>query len=416
MPRKLVCVFGSEFYSDHAESRLLAQQMVRNPTEQLLRFEQAETPLPTTSPKPIGIKGILGLKSSSNKASPPPPYTKAVSGAYGFLSKWYQPEDEIILMAVTGHSEEWAVLYAAVKVLAEHLEAGTEPIRVETDPDPAIEKERDVFNDRPQDEPPNPLLGITIESTVALTYRSSQSLSEINNRLLEDLPLSVKHIFSFNWATGKENYCDTYRDAMGQIISREASYFKEMNWHIPMLTNSTMSFIRYQSDHTRAWRFINPTVHRTLASLPAPLIPDFPSSPLSTPTQSLPTRSKSWFPKPFTKKSKLASRRRTVPTVPTTRSSTLASGFITASSGSSTPTTTTSFSSPSSPRSSLLSSSDLTHSSRTSIDSGTCPTLREAYIQLPGMTRHQAWAYPAFGGHKDDYQLPERVVWRSSRE
>ncbi|CEL54431.1 hypothetical protein RSOLAG1IB_11678 [Rhizoctonia solani AG-1 IB] len=415
MPRKLVCVFASEYYSVYA--RNLASQMVNNKTEQCVHFAQAEAPLPTSSSKPTGVRGIMSRKSSgANKALTPPPYAKVLSGAYGFLAELYQPGDEIILAAVTGHPEEWALLLGATKVLAQHLEAGTEPIRVAQDLDPAVERERDIFNDIPKEEPPNPLLGISIESTVALTYCSQRQVNEINNLLLEEFPLSVKHIFSFNWATGYENYCDTYRDAMGQILKREVSYFIEMNWHVPVVVNATMNFIRYHPRETAAWRFITHTSHRTLTSLPVPLIPETFSSAPDTPTKASPTRSNSWFARAFTKKSKRASRSRTVPmTVTAARSNTYMSGFVTTSSGTFSPTSTPPFT-PSSPRSSSLSSSDLTRSSRTSIDSGSCPTLREAYIQLPGMTKHEVWTFPVFRERKDNYHLPERVVWRSSRE
>ncbi|QRW23723.1 polysaccharide lyase family 8 protein [Rhizoctonia solani] len=420
MPRKLVCVFGSEFYSEHAV--LLRKQMVYDPKRQLHHFEKAEAIVPVQSTsKSTGIMGMLPRKSSGgNKALALPPYAKAVSGAYEFLTKWYQPGDEIILVAVTGKHEEWVVLRAATKTLAEHLGAGTEPVRVESSPDPAVERDRDIFGDRPRDEPPNFLLGSKIESTVAITYNADRSLfdmSETNNLLLEEFPLTVTHLFSFNWATGKETYCDTYRDSMGQITSREVCYFKEMSWHFPALANSTMRFIHYEPEHTRAWNSIRATYYKTLASLPAPLLPSLPCSPSDTPIQPLPTRSKSWFPRPFNKKSKLASRRSTAPTVrPSGRSETLMSGFTTNPSFSPfTPTSTTPFSSPSSPRSGSLSFSDMTHSSRTSIDSGYCPTLEEAYTQLPGMTRHEVWTYPAFETHKSDYHLPKRVVWRSSK-
>ncbi|GAB1528318.1 hypothetical protein RhiTH_011512 [Rhizoctonia solani] len=179
MPRKLVCVFGSEFYSEHAV--LLRKQMVYDPKRQLHHFEKAEAIVPVQSTsKSTGIMGMLPRKSSGgNKALALPPYAKAVSGAYEFLTKWYQPGDEIILVAVTGKHEEWVVLRAATKTLAEHLGAGTEPVRVESSPDPAVERDRDIFGDRPRDEPPNFLLGNNAD-------RSLFDMSETNNLLLEE--------------------------------------------------------------------------------------------------------------------------------------------------------------------------------------------------------------------------------------
>ncbi|CAE7190194.1 unnamed protein product [Rhizoctonia solani] len=242
MPRRLVCLFGSEFYHDHA--RLLqAEYMVRDKTKQLVTLVRAEVPLSveTKPAKPTGIKGMLQRKSTiAQKEPPPPPYTKAVSDAYGFINEHYQPGDEIILFAVTGTQYDWPVLRAAVQVLAEHLGAGTEPTRVAPDLDPkqVTDEERDVFDDRPPKEVPKNILAKKIESSVAILYSSPSSLTEINNALLEEFPLSAKHIFSFNWAAGRENYCNSFRDDTGMLTSREVGYFKNIQWHIPVVVVS----------------------------------------------------------------------------------------------------------------------------------------------------------------------------------
>ncbi|KAG8726639.1 hypothetical protein FRC11_014760, partial [Ceratobasidium sp. 423] len=320
MPRKLVCVIGSDFYNDQADSRLVANQMVQNPSEQLVCLVSAEIPLPDQPAPPTGFMGII---------RPPalPPYTKAVSDAYGFLSKQYQPGDEIVSLVMTGVAQDWAVLPSVARVLAEHLGAGTEPLRVAPDSDPAEDAERDLFGDRPNEEPPNNLLGKRVESSVAIVYRSQNPISETNNFLLEEFPLSVTQVFSFNWATDLENYCNTIRDDKGQVISREVCYFNTMQWHIPAVTNSTMSFIRYSPKHTDHWKYLKPSPTRTLTSLPAPLISEHPPVIDSPP----PTPPPKWgFSVKFGRKSRSTTRSTTIASARTVqRSDTLMSGFTT---------------------------------------------------------------------------------------
>ncbi|KAH7332901.1 hypothetical protein B0J17DRAFT_149189 [Rhizoctonia solani] len=448
MPRKLVCVFGTEFYRDHA--RLLAKYMVYNKKEQLVYYAGCDVPLAveTPPPKSSGFMGFLKRKSSVAQKESPPPYTQALSDTYGFLSKHYQPEDEIILFPITGLEEDWTVLCAAARALVEHLEAGTEPPRVAANPDPAIDKDRDIFGDRPQVESPNNILGKRIESRLAIVYRSTEPVTEINNLLLQEFPLSVKQIFTFSWSSGRENYCNTFRDSAGQVTSREVCYFKDIQWHVPVVANATMSFIAYQHTHTKAWRSVKPSTPRTLTSLPAPLIPECPPSPvIVSPT----APRKLGFTFRFGRKQTSNPRSSSLPNPRTSRrSSTLMSGYTTArrsatlmsgftTSAFNTPVSTPPFtptsaspfisSSDSGPTpspagssntstnttQSLHGSTDLTHSSRTSIDT-TYPALKEAYISLPGMTKHQVWTYPAFRDLEGNYALPERVVWRSSRE
>ncbi|KEP48001.1 hypothetical protein V565_136950 [Rhizoctonia solani 123E] len=435
MPKKLVCVFGSEFYNDHA--RLLASYMVRNGTEQSVLLAHTEVPFTEESepPKPAGIKGKFQRKPPIVKKVPTlPPYTKAVSDTYAFLNERYQPNDEIILFAVTGTPYDWPVLRAATRVLAEYLGAGTEPPTVALNPDSTVdgESENDIFGDRLLKEPPKNLPGKRIESSVAIVYSSTQPITEINNALLDEFPLSVKHILSFNWAVGHENYCNTFRDDAGQVTSREVCYFKNIQWHIPVVVNATMSFIDYQPEHIDAWRTVKPSTPRTLTSLPTPLTPERPPSPtIASPV----SPRKSRLSLIFGSKQKSSSRSSTLPSLRTgQRSDTLMSGYTTTRrsetllsnsfaplASSPLPITPTSVSpfSPTDSASDLIrsprTSTVLTQSSYNSIDSN-YPTLREAYISLPGMTKHQVWTYPAFGTTKDNYALPERVVWRSSRE
>ncbi|CUA73144.1 hypothetical protein RSOLAG22IIIB_10583 [Rhizoctonia solani] len=438
MPKKLVCVFGSDFYNDHADSRLLNEYMVRNGTDQSTHFVQTKTPLldEPAPAKATGIKGRFQRKRSvTNKAPTLPPYTQAVSDAYTFLNEQYQPDVEIILFAVTGTSHDWPVLRAATRVLAEHLEAGTVPPRLAQDTASTVDRERDEFGDRPLKEPPSNILGKKIESSVAIVYRSTSPITEINNALLEEFPLSVKSIFSFNWAVGHENYCHTFRDEAGQITSREVGYFKNIQWHIPVVINSTMNFIHYKPKETDAWRTIKRVTPRTLTSLPTPLIPECPPSPITT---SPPPPRKSRFTLRFGSKQKSESRSSTLPSIRSTqRSSTLMSGYTTTRrsdtlmSGYSTNSFGPRVSSPpptipnSASSFTSTSTSDMTRSPRTStvLTESSCasndssgPSLREAYISLPGMTKHQVWAYPAFLTTRDNYALPERVIWRSSRE
>ncbi|KAL5637650.1 hypothetical protein ACGC1H_002055 [Rhizoctonia solani] len=431
MPKKLVCVFGSEFYNDHA--RLLTSYMVRNGAEQSVLLVRAEIPFTEDSepPKPVGIKGRLQRKPPIVKKAPTlPPYTKAVSDAYAFLNERYQPNDEIILFAVTGTPYDWPVLRAATRVLAEHLEAGTEPPRVAPNSDPTVDRENDIFGDQLPKEPSKNLQGKKIESSVAIVYSSTQPITEINNALLDEFPLSVKHVLSFNWAVGHENYCDTFRDDAGQVTSREVCYFKNIQWHIPVVTNATMSFINYQLEHTAAWRKVRPSTPRTLTSLPTPLIPECPPSPtIASPVSSRKLRLASIFGS----KQKSSSRSSTLPSLHIAqRTNTLMSGYTTSRrSDTLSSFSTNSFaplvSSPPliPPASTSDSTSDLIRSPRafTAFSQSSCssidssyPTLREAYTSLPGMTKHQVWTYPAFGTTKDNYALPERVVWRSSRE
>ncbi|CAE6455295.1 unnamed protein product [Rhizoctonia solani] len=444
MPKKLVCIFGSEFYSDHADSQLFREYMVRNGTEQSVLFVQAETPLPDEPepPKPTRIKDRLQRKPPVVKKAPtPPPYTKAVSIAYGFLNERYQPDDEIILFAVTGTTYDWPVLRIATRVLAEHLGEGTEPPRVALNPDSEVASDRDIFGDRLLKEPPKNMLGKRIETYVRI--RILDLYADLFFQFSNDhmFPLSVKHIFSFNWAVGHENYCNTFRDDAGQVTSREVCYFKNIQWHIPVVVNATTGFIHYLPKHTNAWRTIGPSTPRTLISLPTPLVPEcLPSPTISSPPS--PRKPARRFTLRFRSKQKSGSRGSTLPSVRTAqrsntlmsgytttqRSNTLMSGFTTNSLTplvSSPPPMTPTSDSPFSPTSNSGSSSELvrsprastalTQSSYTSVDSS-YPALREAYISLPGMTKHQVWTYPAFGTMKDNYALPERVIWRSSRE
>ncbi|CAE6536090.1 unnamed protein product [Rhizoctonia solani] len=103
MPRKLVCVFGSNFYHDHAESRLLVSQMVRNQSEQMVHLVQIEIPItekPASSNSAgISLKRMMRRKPVSLKESSSLPYTKPVSDAYGALSKCYQSGDKITYVA-----------------------------------------------------------------------------------------------------------------------------------------------------------------------------------------------------------------------------------------------------------------------------------------------------------------------------
>ncbi|CAE6433365.1 unnamed protein product [Rhizoctonia solani] len=449
MPRKLVCVFGTEFYRDHANSRLLIKYMVCNKYKQLVHYAWSDVPLSVESapPKSSGFKRLLRRRTKTVQKVSPPLYTQAVSDTYGFLSENYQPGDEVILFPVTGLEEDWIVLRAAARVLIEHLEAGTEPARVAPAPDPATDKDREIFGDRPKAEPPNHILGKRIESSLAVVYRATDSVTEINNFLLQEFPLSVKQIFTFNWSTGRENYCNTFRDDVGQVTSREVCYFKDIQWHIPVVTNATMGFIDYQRVHTKAWESVRHSTPRTLISLPAPLIPERPPPVTASPI----TPRKLSFAISFGRKQNSAPRSSTLPNLRTARrSSTLMSGYTTGRrsdtlmSGFTTNPLATPISSPPvtpnsaspfipSPHSGLTShlsgsphtstnitqsprgSADSTHSSRISIDT-THPPLREAYNSLPGMTKHQVWTYPAFRDAEGNYALPERVVWRSLRE
>ncbi|KDN44033.1 hypothetical protein RSAG8_05765, partial [Rhizoctonia solani AG-8 WAC10335] len=306
--------------------------MVRNGAEQSVLFVQAETPLPDEPepPKPTRIKDRLQRKPPVVKKAPtPPPYTKAVSIAYGFLNERYQPDDEIILFAVTGTTYDWPVLRTATRVLAEHLGEGTEPPRVALNPDSEVASDRDIFGDRLLKEPPKNMLGKRIETSVTIIYSLTSPITEINNALLEEFPLSVKHIFSFNWAVGHENYCNTFRDDAGQVTSREVCYFKNIQWHIPVVVNATTGFIHYLPKHTNAWRTIGPSTPRTLISLPTPLVPECPPSPTisSPPSPRKPARR---FTLRFGSKQKSASRGSTLPSVRTAqRSNTLMSGYTT---------------------------------------------------------------------------------------
>ncbi|CAE6473784.1 unnamed protein product [Rhizoctonia solani] len=154
-----------------------------------------------------------------------PSWLKMVSGAHKFVIDNHVPEAKIVLLGISGDIvDDFSIVNAMMIELTNQLDAS----RIEA-------------------------------SCIAHIHRDrKEGIFDLNNRFLQAAPLSVKHIFNFNWQSGKESYCSTMRDSIGRVISRETCFYKADGYHYPLVMHATMNFIRYQSKFTQNWSNLPP--------------------------------------------------------------------------------------------------------------------------------------------------------------
>ncbi|CAE6490184.1 unnamed protein product [Rhizoctonia solani] len=199
-PKKLVVIFSGYSGSSHEAGTIPTDlQLIHNPRlpwiEKVSRFDRL----------------VHRLKFKKEKKSQ---IDEPVAGAYTFVSRNYEPGNQVILIVDTILPRDEATLLEAAVILAGHLNNGTRPRH-------PLETEPSTGSNAP--ERPIPIHGVIVDGSY-----TPESISQLSDQLKSRFPRGVEHIVCFR---KEHNYsCSTISNPHGHIIAREMCFYSDGLW------------------------------------------------------------------------------------------------------------------------------------------------------------------------------------------